>query len=222
VSAHLERQAGLFGPLVMLADDLTGGCDAGVQFAQRGLSTKVHLGAPKIIGGDAGLTVLVTHSRRETPEQASSTVERACQWISSNGAILCFKKIDSTLQGNLGSELQTVLTNFEPRVALVAPAFPAMGRLLVNGMLQLNSNSKTGLIHLPSLLEAQGVAAVAHIDKRLLRSGFEPVVEHIQKIQQEGTRTLVVDAMTSATLPVIAISMGVLPSSIVGRIGVKI
>jgi len=77
------------------------------------------------------------------------------------------------------SELQTVLTKFEPRVALVAPAFPAMGRLLVNERLQLNW---TESIHLPWLLQAQGVAAVAHIDQRLLLSGTQPVVEHIQFI----------------------------------------
>src|SRR5271154_4004793 len=84
-------------PLAMLADDVTGGCDAGVQFSLRGAATRVYLELPQAPDAFAGVSVIVNHSRGEAPEEASRKVEQACDWIAASGAKLCFKKIDSTL-----------------------------------------------------------------------------------------------------------------------------
>ena len=61
-------------PLAMLADDVTGGCDAGVQFSLRGAATRVYLELPSEPVAFAGVSVIVNHSRGETPEEASRKV----------------------------------------------------------------------------------------------------------------------------------------------------
>ncbi len=116
----------------IIADDLTGACDAGVQFAQHGLDTVVWLaatGAP-----DCDVLVLSTASRRDPPGRAAAKVRSAREALARAGRELVFKKIDSTLRGNIIAEIEAC--GFED--AWIAPAFPAMGRRLIDGRLVVN------------------------------------------------------------------------------------
>jgi uncharacterized protein YgbK (DUF1537 family) len=45
-----------------------------------------------------------------------------------------YKKIDSTLRGNVGAEIDAVMDAFDAPLAIVAPAFPALGRTTRNGL----------------------------------------------------------------------------------------
>ncbi len=47
-----------------------------------------------------------------------------------------FKKIDSTLRGPVGAEIQAAMTAAGASIAIVAPAFPAMGRIVERGTLR--------------------------------------------------------------------------------------
>jgi uncharacterized protein YgbK (DUF1537 family) len=49
-----------------------------------------------------------------------------------------YKKIDSTLRGNIGTELRAVMEEVACRKAIVAPAFPAVGRTTTAGILLVN------------------------------------------------------------------------------------
>lgn len=113
----------------IIADDLTGACDAGVQFAQHGLATIVWLSAEE--PPDSDVLVLSTASRGSSAEAARRKVRRAMAALERAGAELVFKKIDSTLRGNVAAEIEAC--GFEE--TWVAPAFPAMGRQLIGGEL---------------------------------------------------------------------------------------
>jgi len=115
----------------VIADDLTGACDAGVQFAQHGLSALVWLSAAEPPACD--VLVLSTASRRDAPHIAQRKVRNALGTLARAGAGLIFKKIDSTLRGNIAAEV--VACGFEE--TWIAPAFPAMGRQLIGGRLFL-------------------------------------------------------------------------------------
>jgi len=52
-------------------------------------------------------------------------------------APILFKKIDSTLRGNVGTEVVAAMVAFACDLAVVTPAFPAMGRVVVSGYLQV-------------------------------------------------------------------------------------
>jgi uncharacterized protein YgbK (DUF1537 family) len=129
----------------MIADDLTGACDAGVLVALRGLATIVWLDPEPHEPCD--LVVISTNSRNDPPEEAREKVCRACRAL---GGVV-FKKIDSTLHGNIVAEIEAVLEECSFREAWLAPAFPAQGRTVRDGWLYVGSDRR---LQLPSLLEA--------------------------------------------------------------------
>jgi len=142
----------------MIADDLTGACDAGVAFAAREMPTVVWLDNLSATADSAALVVLTTDSRSDTPEFAGEKVREACQRLARAGARLVFKKIDSTLRGNLSAEIEAALQGSGCAAAVVAPAFPAIGRTMVNGKLCVRGIASTDLA---TLLEQQGARHVA-------------------------------------------------------------
>ena len=105
-------------PLAMLADDVTGGCDAGVQFSLRGVSTRVYLDLPQEAPAFAGVSVLVNHCRGDSAEEAVRKVREACNWIAASGVKLSYKKIDSTMKGNIGAELEAIRSRFPDRARI--------------------------------------------------------------------------------------------------------
>jgi D-threonate/D-erythronate kinase len=144
---------------LIVADDLTGACDAGVQFAARGSETAVRLwkgaeaaeiGADRGSGGvrgDQGVrpTVLAvsTESRVLAPRRLPSIFADAARRLPA--ARLLFKKIDSTLRGNVGAEVALAARAFGCETAVIAPAFPAMGRTVVDGLLRVAANAPVEL-----------------------------------------------------------------------------
>jgi uncharacterized protein YgbK (DUF1537 family) len=80
--------------IAVIADDLTGAADAGVQLARAGHRTAVVFHGER---GDADAVVVDTDSRGLSADEAAARV-RACQVAS---AEIVMKKIDSTLRGPL-------------------------------------------------------------------------------------------------------------------------
>jgi uncharacterized protein YgbK (DUF1537 family) len=184
----------------VIADDLTGACDAGVQFA--GFSALVRLDPAVPVDTDVELTVLVTHSRRDPPETARAKIQSACQQLREEGRTLLYQKIDSTLRGNLGVEISAAQEFSGASLAIVAPAFPAQGRALAGGWLHV-AGSASRRTHLPTLLRDQGVARVAHLGRNSLAGGPQAVRMQIDQAAQEAA-VLVMDATSPEDLDFIA------------------
>jgi D-threonate/D-erythronate kinase len=199
-----NRDAAPDFPLAMLADDLTGGCDAGVQFSLRGLATRVYLDLPREPAASAGVSVLVNHCRGDSAEEAARKVRQACDWIAASGMKLSYKKIDSTMKGNVGAELEAVRNKFPDRLILVSPSFPKMGRILIDGWLKVHSGEAFEAIHVPSLLTGQGAARLAHISQPAGSAGCEALVELIRQAEAAGSRIVVIDAVSESHLRAIA------------------
>jgi D-threonate/D-erythronate kinase len=191
-------------PLAMLADDVTGGCDAGVQFSLRGATTRVYLELPEQPAALAGVSVIVNHSRGEGPEEASCKVEQACDWIAASGAKLCFKKIDSTLKGNVGAELEAIRNKFPDRLILVSPSFPSMERILLDGWLRVRSSEGIEPVDVLSLLRGQGVRRLMHISQPAGAGASGGLVERIQHAEGAGARIIIIDAVSESHLRAIA------------------
>ncbi len=190
--------------LAMLADDVTGGCDAGVQFRLRGATTRVYLELPEEPAAFAGVSVLVNHSRDDAPEEARRKVEQACDWIVAADAKLCYKKIDSTLKGNVGPELEAIRNKFPDRLILVSPSFPKMERILLDGWLRVRSSEGIEPIHLLSLLTSQGARRLAHISQPAGTGASGALVERIRQAEESGARIIIIDAISETHLRAIA------------------
>ena len=111
----------------MVADDLTGACDAGVAFAPAVVALRETV---RLAPGDA--LVETTHSRGEDPHVAAARVIELTRRLPPAG--LLYKKIDSMLRGNVRAEIEAMLAASGRHRALVCPAFPEQGRTVVNGV----------------------------------------------------------------------------------------
>ncbi len=125
--------------LLIIADDLSGAADCGIACAGHGLNTVVVLGddAEDI---DAEVLSVDGDTRRLRPSEAEAkTIGLVKKYVRHN-ELLLFKKLDSTLRGNIGAELSAMLGALrsgpwrsERIVTVFAPAFPATGRTTANG-----------------------------------------------------------------------------------------
>jgi D-threonate/D-erythronate kinase len=192
--------------LAMLADDVTGACDAGVQFSRRGASTRVYFGNRTISAAAVDVSVVVTHSRNDSPEEASRKVQLACDQIAQSGAVLCYKKIDSTLKGNLGAELNRIQIRNPGRLILVCPSFPKMHRFLVDGWLGASSVKDLEPIDLPSLLASQGARNLASIAQPAEQGEPSTLMKQIQRAGANGAQIIVIDGATESHLDAIALA----------------
>jgi D-threonate/D-erythronate kinase len=121
--------------LLIIADDLTGANDAGVQFAKRGIRSIVFAHADVTEFPDGYAAVVVnTESRHVTPNEAAARVRRVAEFGLRNGVTHIFKKTDSTLRGNIGAELKALIEATGARIIPFVPAFPEMGRTTRDGI----------------------------------------------------------------------------------------
>jgi len=123
--------------LGVIADDLTGANDTGVQFARRGARTLVPLDWHDLrsLARRADVLVLNTNSRAVAPRVAAQRARVAAEALRRAGVEAVYKKIDSTFRGNIGQELDAILEVFPSPLAILTPAFPPAGRAVRDGTL---------------------------------------------------------------------------------------
>ncbi|BAL00654.1 hypothetical protein OBV_34550 [Oscillibacter valericigenes Sjm18-20] len=123
--------------LLIIADDFTGALDTGVQFAAYGAKTLVET-APMYDFSQpaAGTEVLVLNAetRHLPPDQAYAVVYRVVREARNAGIPYIYKKTDSALRGNIGSELNAAMDAAELHRMAFVPAFPVMGRITRGGV----------------------------------------------------------------------------------------
>ena len=118
--------------IAVIADDLTGAADTGVQFVHAGYRTAVFFRATKVLEDDLDAVSFDTDSRAMPAGFAAKRVVDAARVAS--GARIVYKKLDSTLRGNVAAELAAALGGARRDRVIVAPAFPAAGRTTVGGI----------------------------------------------------------------------------------------
>jgi uncharacterized protein YgbK (DUF1537 family) len=117
----------------IIADDLTGAADTGVQLARAGYRTAVAFrDAPIPPADDLDAVALDTDSRAMPAGFAAKRVMEA--GLTVREASIVYKKLDSTLRGPIAAELAAALGASGRDRAVVAPAFPAAGRTTVEGV----------------------------------------------------------------------------------------
>ncbi|MGJ0127751.1 D-threonate kinase [Pantoea sp. RHCKP32] len=120
--------------VLVIADDFTGANDAGSGLAQAGARVQVLFGLGTSVPDAADVLVISTDSRAVSAGQAA---ERVTQVVQHHAAQFqtgwLFKKIDSTLRGNVGAETAAALRASGKTLALVAPAVPRLGRTTRQG-----------------------------------------------------------------------------------------
>jgi D-threonate/D-erythronate kinase len=198
--------------LVILADDLTGACDAAAPFAARGLATTVLLARPgRPLRIPVGVDVLAADldTRRLGRRSAVARTAAAARDAYLAGASALYKKVDSTLRGHVSAELRAVLRGWRlaagvdapaPRVVL-CPAFPALGRRVVGGRLLVEGQGDLGSVAELAGFEPSSPVIVLSIET--LASGARAVAAVLSRPGDEGMPVLA-DATEPRHLTVLA------------------
>jgi uncharacterized protein YgbK (DUF1537 family) len=195
---------------LLVADDLTGAVDTGHGFAARGRGVRVRLrgehGA-ETAPTDRDVLAVDTDSRAASPSVAAEAVSRA---VAAYPAARVYKKVDSTLRGNVVAEVDAAVAATDADLAVVAPAFPATGRTTEGGRHLVDGT--------PLAEEGYGVAEsdlrtvfarsrylVESLDLATVERGPEAVRETLASVTETGEPVLAVcDATTEDHLDAIA------------------
>ena len=118
--------------LLIIADDFTGALDAGVQFSKSGAVTRVVTDRDYDYGqagGDVQVLVMDAETRHLSAAEAYETVYAIAARAVNHRIPHIYKKTDSALRGNIGSELAALLAASGENGLPFFPAFPKMGRV---------------------------------------------------------------------------------------------
>lgn len=123
--------------LLIIADDFTGALDTGVLFSAYGAKTLVRTGPTYDFSQrENGIQVLVldAQTRHLSPEGAYNTVFSIVCGAMRAAIPFIYKKTDSALRGNIGSELAAVMDAGGVDRMTFVPAYPKMGRTTRGGI----------------------------------------------------------------------------------------
>lgn len=208
----------------IVADDLTGANDTALQFHLKGCNTQILLDYSIIPASTANTQVWAvnTQTRHLPVQDAVEIVKKAAKSIIENLHVdYLYKKIDSTLRGNIAQEALATLEVMEGDAAVVVPAFPAEGRTtvggyhLVKGMplertdVARDPHSPIYQSHIPTLLQQQveNPEIIAHIPLMTVMKGAGPLLMELKKLVDEGKKLIVIDAVTTTDMEQIALAI---------------
>jgi D-threonate/D-erythronate kinase len=177
---------------LLIADDLTGACDAAVSFAVRGHWTTVSVADGAGFEGSS-IVAISTESRNLDSSAAGGRISAAAARLPVISPRLLFKKIDSTLRGHAGVEIAAALDAFDCDAAVVCPAFPRMNRIVSAGCLRVTGDASFSPIDVTSYLHMQGIEQCVYAK-----------CEAIPAAVSSGARVIVLDAVCDEDLDRIA------------------
>ena len=128
---------------IIIADDLTGANDTALQYFSSGIPAKIIIDSSYDINKDETNNIEVfaysTESRNLNKEEALNNIVETTKKIKQDiSSVNFYKKIDSTLRGNVGIELVALLEIFKKDAAIIAPAYIEENRTTIGSYQLLN------------------------------------------------------------------------------------
>jgi len=192
-----------FSRIVVLADSLTGACDSSAVFIRTGRTVRVWFGAAVQFSAPESVQAFTTNSHMVAPSRAGRAASEATKALGSNPTSLFFQAVDPAARGSAGAEILAAHRALSTRAVLFAPAFPAVGYVVREGVLERNNDTgRPNLIRLQGLfpLTARGKIAIISSPSEL-----EPAID-------SGKTILLCDAETQSDLENLARASQNLPS----------
>ena len=205
--------------VAVIADDLTGAADTGVLFVpvvkEMRLLSAAQFSSPQIEETFSGVTVC-TDTRSMNRWEAGLVVAGLAGRLRAMNPDLIYKKIDSCLRGHVGIELLRLIDSCGRRGALVAPAYPRLGRTTVNGIhyvldvpVAKSEAGRDPIRPVQSSLLSENLALghdepVGGINISVLEKGEADFARAVEAELKKGRRLIAVDAGTEEHLAVIA------------------
>ncbi len=210
----------------IIADDLTGANDTALQFKLNGADTNIILNGKiqKPQDSSSQAWAISTESRNLPPQEAFEKVKDAvklfCDEINPD---FFYKKIDSTVRGNIAIEVLSVLDVLGWDAALILPAFPQEGRITVGGYHLLKGvpiertemardpHSPITESHLPTLLETQlgenFKNLVGVLELKTILDGAGPILIKLNELISEGKKIIIADSVSTTDIEQVVLAM---------------
>jgi uncharacterized protein YgbK (DUF1537 family) len=196
---------------IILADDLSGAADCAVPFARAGFRTEVFLQPELAARTNPAVASIDLNTRALAPDEAIRATARTLRLIRANREVVWYRKIDSTLRGNIGPDVLSTVSGIpDKRVIFCAPAFPETGRTTVDGNVFVNGTplEKSG-VHFgwPPGKSISDLFTEIGLPTRILsleviRSGCASILRHLP--DRAGVTVAICDAETNMDLLAIA------------------
>lgn len=206
--------------IIIIADDLTGANATGVLFSEKGYETGSFLyDSLSSLDNCQNFTVssISTESRSITKKKAYERVNKITKESIVEKPKLIANRIDSTLRGNIGSEMDGILDALpEDYMAMVVPVFPSSGRITLGGFMVVNSVplERTGVANdpktpvnssfVPDIIKRQSKYPLGVISYRDVLAGKEIIKQAIFDEREKGNKILVFDAVEEEDIELIA------------------
>ncbi len=203
----------------IIADDLTGANDTALQFKLNGADTNILLNenVSEIQEHIPQAWAISTESRNGTPACAFDKVKKAIELFTDKiNPDFFYKKIDSTVRGNIAVEVISALEALDWDAAVIMPAFPSEGRTTVGGYQLLNGtpiertemaadpHSPITESHLPSMMKHQLGEnlenLVGLIELKTVLDGAGPILRRINELIEDGKRIIIVDSVSDTDI----------------------
>lgn len=203
---------------LIIADDLTGANVSNSSLAKNGYKVGTINNTTDIKRYENYDALgLHTDSRGISAQEAYQAVQKKMEAVKDLKVGFYNKRIDSTLRGNLGSELDAIL-DYLPKgtIAIVVAPYPDSGKvvigdyMLVNGVpLELTDvkNDPTAPVHsskVSAIFEEQTKRKTAVITVETIMQGKQAITDTMCALKAGGAEIIVVDAFTNDDIDVIA------------------
>lgn len=222
--------------IAVIADDFTGANDNGALLAAKGFSSATCLGLahwdPKEFT-QCDAVCLNAESRLLHREDAYKAVYDAVMEFNKEKPALVSKRIDSTLRGNVGAELEAVIKAMDDThghnqsLAVLVASYPHSGRICVGGYqivhgvpLERSPIAKDAAtpVHHTAVLKIiadQTSLPCGFVSLEKVLAGPAAVRETIEAARAQGCRAVVCDAVSDDDIAVIAQSLADAPYPLV-------
>ena len=204
--------------LAVIADDFTGCTDAEIQLFSYPVNTVSLLPqAPfERFLKDYDVLMIDNEARFAHKNEAYLSTRNLAIRLVNSGVRRIYKKVDSTVRGNIGSEIDAVLDALGGDRCVLVPAYPDNGRTTrnghhyVNGKLISDTEFANDPVHpvrcsnISELLQSQANRQVGTVFIQAVRSGAVALSDRMRAEWEGEAKILVVDAETNRDLEIIA------------------
>ncbi|WP_347977865.1 3-oxo-tetronate kinase [Microbacterium sp. ProA8] len=203
--------------LGVIADDITGACDVAAGVTAAGIGAEVRLGVPDpTVPPSAACVIVALKSRTAPAAQAVADSVAAARALRAWDARRLYQKycstFDSTDRGNIGPVADALVDEWGAAASVGTPVTPAVGRTMHRGHLFVGDRllSESSLaqhpltpMHDPDLVRVLGRQTphrVGLVPIESVRAGSAAVVDAVRELRADGTRHILVDAVTDGDL----------------------
>ena len=210
----------------IIADDLTGANDTALQFFLKGSNTEILLGYYDELQNhvNVGTWAVSTETRNIEANDAAKFVYQTVLALRENLNVEHFyKKIDSTLRGNITYEVFAALEATGKDAAIVAPAYVQEGRITIGGYQMSKGvpiertdaardpNAPIYDSYIPDILKkplgenAQDM--IGSIELNVIAKGAGPITQKLNELIEAGKKIIVTDCVSTVDFEQIVLAM---------------